>query len=67
MAAVILLVAMIAAIALTLRERKDNKQIDASIQVRVKPRDRLQIVKLAATRPASPATKAAAAIEENKA
>ena len=51
-AAVILLVAMIAAIALTLRRRKDTKQIEVADQVRVKPRDRLQIVKLAATRPA---------------
>lgn len=50
-AAVILLVAMIAAIALTLRRRKDSKQIDASRQVRVKSTDRLQIVKVAPTRP----------------
>jgi NADH-quinone oxidoreductase subunit J len=35
-AAVILLVAMIAAIALTLRERKDSKHIDPSQQVRVR-------------------------------
>lgn len=40
-AAVILLVAMIAAIALTLRRRKDSKQIDASVQVRVRAADRL--------------------------
>lgn len=65
-AAAILLVAMIAAIALTLRERKDTKQIDASEQVRVKPRDRLQVVKLAATRAASPVAKPVAAAEENK-
>ena len=49
-AAVILLIAMISAIALTLRERrKDNKAIDASLAVRVQARDRLQIVKLAPT------------------
>lgn len=47
-AAVILLVAMIAAIALTLRRRKDSKQIDASVQVRVRAVDRLRIVKLPA-------------------
>jgi NADH-quinone oxidoreductase subunit J len=41
-AAVILLVAMIAAIALTLRKRKDNKAIDASLAVRVRPRDRVR-------------------------
>jgi NADH-quinone oxidoreductase subunit J len=63
-AAVILLVAMIAAIALTLRERKDSKAIDPSEQVRVRASDRLQIVKLDPTRPASAAE---AAPEENKA
>lgn len=63
-AAVILLVAMIAAIALTLRERKDSKAIDPSEQVRVRASDRLQIVKLDPTRPA-PAVEAAP--EENKA
>lgn len=47
-AAVILLVAMIAAIALTLRRRKDTKQIDASVQVRVRAADRLRIVKVPA-------------------
>ena len=48
-AAVILLVAMITAIALTLRERKDSKAINASIQVRVRASDRLSIVKLDVT------------------
>ena len=61
-AAVILLVAIIAAIALTLRKRKDAKYTDPSQQVRVHPRDRLRIVKLPATLAAVP--KAAAA--ENK-
>jgi len=51
-AAAILLVAMIAAIALTLRARKDSKFISASDQVRVKARDRLTVVKLAGTKPA---------------
>ncbi len=54
-AAVILLVAIIAAIALTLRQRKDTRQIDASVQVRVKAGDRLRIVKLAPTVAAPPA------------
>jgi len=53
-AAVILLVAMIAAIALTLRQRKDSKAMDPALQVRVKARDRFSIVKLDATRPAPP-------------
>ncbi len=51
-AAAILLVAMIAAIALTLRERKDSKAIDPAIQVRVRAADRLQIVKVAPTQSA---------------
>ncbi|NBY72670.1 MAG: NADH-quinone oxidoreductase subunit J [Betaproteobacteria bacterium] len=51
-AAVILLVAMIAAIALTLRERKDTKAIDASLQVRVRAADRLQVLSMEPTRPA---------------
>ena len=51
-AAAILLVAMFAAIALTLRERKDSKAIDASLQVRVRARDRLQVVQVQPTRAA---------------
>ncbi|MDF1481577.1 NADH-quinone oxidoreductase subunit J [Extensimonas sp. H3M7-6] len=48
-AAVILLVAMLAAIALTLRQRKDSKAIDPSEQVHVRAADRLQVLKIAAT------------------
>lgn len=47
-AAVILLVAIIAAIALTLRRRKDSHHQDPSQQVRVKKADRLRIIKVAA-------------------
>jgi len=54
-AAVILLVAMIAAIALTLRQRKDSKFIDPADQVKVRAADRLVVVPLAATRAAEPA------------
>jgi len=54
-AAVILLVAIVAAIALTLRTRKDSRHMDPSIQVRVKATDRLQVVKLEPTRAAPPA------------
>ena len=64
-AAAILLVAMVAAIALTLRHPKDSKAIDPSIQVRVKARDRLQVVKVATTQPA-PAPAVEAAAEEKK-
>ncbi|WP_101048741.1 NADH-quinone oxidoreductase subunit J [Macromonas nakdongensis] len=48
-AAVILLLAMVAAIGLTLRERKESKAIDPAIQVRVKAADRLTVVALAPT------------------
>jgi NADH-quinone oxidoreductase subunit J len=51
-AAAILLVAMIAAIALTLRHRKESKAINAADQVHVKASDRMTVVKLDATRPA---------------
>jgi len=69
--AVILLVAMIAAIALTLRERKDSKAINPSIQVRVRAADRLSIIKVGVTQAgAAPQPLAAAASDaapqENK-
>jgi len=48
----ILLVAMIAAIALTLRQRKDSKAINPGDQVHVRARDRLVVVPMAAAKPA---------------
>lgn len=51
-AAVILLVAIIAAIALTLRERKDSKRINPADQVRVKSTDRVRLVKMPSVVPA---------------
>jgi NADH-quinone oxidoreductase subunit J len=64
-AAVILLVAIIAAVALTLRKRKDTKAIDPGLAVRVKRNDRLRIVKMDAVNQraidAANAEKAAAA------
>jgi len=48
-AAVILLVGIIAAIALTHRERKESKAINPAIAVRTKKADRLRIVKMDAT------------------
>jgi NADH-quinone oxidoreductase subunit J len=53
-AAGILLVAMIAAIALTLRQRKDSKYVSPSDQVRVKAKDRMVVVKMDATKMAIP-------------
>jgi NADH-quinone oxidoreductase subunit J len=49
-AAVILLVAIVAAIALTLRERKDSKAQNPSDQVRVKAAERMRLVKMDAVR-----------------
>lgn len=48
-AAVLLLVAIIAAIALTLRKRKDSKHTDASEQVKAKKADRVRLVKMQPT------------------
>ncbi|MBI1396211.1 MAG: NADH-quinone oxidoreductase subunit J [Betaproteobacteria bacterium] len=50
-AAVILLVAIVAAIALTLRRRKDSKYVDPARQVVVRRRDRVRIVSMAAEKP----------------
>ncbi|MBA5637793.1 NADH-quinone oxidoreductase subunit J [Duganella sp. LX20W] len=47
-AAAVLLLAIVAAVALTLRKRKDTKYFDPADAVRVKRNDRLRIVKVAA-------------------
>ncbi len=62
-AAAILLVAMIAAIALTLRARKDSKYVSPGEQVRVKARDRMVVLKMEATREASEPTPASTQAE----
>ncbi len=62
-AAVILLVAIIAAIALTLRQRKDSKYINPADQIRVKREDRVSLVKILPT-VAAPAPAAAAPEEK---
>jgi NADH-quinone oxidoreductase subunit J len=62
-AAVILLVGIIAAIALTLRERKDSKYTNPSQQVRVRARDRRNLIKMPPTTAAAPR----AGASENKA
>jgi NADH-quinone oxidoreductase subunit J len=62
-AAVILLVAIIAAVALTLRRRKDTKAIDPGVAVRVKRNDRQRIVKMQVVdQPALDAAATAAAL-----
>ena len=63
-AAAILLVAMIAAIALTLRARKDSKYVHPGEQVRVKAQDRMVVVRMDATRAAPEETIAATPAEK---
>jgi len=48
LAAVILLVAIIAAIALTMRKRKDTKYLDPARQIAVKRKDRVRLVSMPA-------------------
>jgi NADH-quinone oxidoreductase subunit J len=57
-AALILTVGVVAAVALTLRQRGDMRHESAAQQVAVNPRDRIRIVKMASERPAgeSPAS-----------
>ncbi|MBP8820974.1 MAG: NADH-quinone oxidoreductase subunit J [Brachymonas sp.] len=68
-AAVILLVAMISAIALTLRDRKDVKASDVAAQLSARASDRLMVVKMPITQVAQPLadTDSAAGAEEKKA
>ena len=67
-AAVILLVAMLAAIALTLRKRKDSKAVNPAQQIRVRAQDRVKLVKQAVTQPAQqPDAEAVAPAVETKA
>jgi len=51
-AALILTVGVVAAVALTLRQRTDARHESASQQVRVNPRDRVRIIKMDAVKPA---------------
>jgi NADH-quinone oxidoreductase subunit J len=68
-AAVVLLVAIVAAIALTLRQRKDSKHMDPGLQVRVRASDRLQVIKMppVVAAPPQPEPAVAAAAEGGKA
>lgn len=65
-AAVILLVAIIAAIALTLRRRKDSKYINPSDQIRVKSRDRVSLIKMKPVMPAPQLPVEAAPVAEGQ-
>ncbi|MBZ4200441.1 MAG: NADH-quinone oxidoreductase subunit J, partial [Methylotenera sp.] len=64
LASVVLLVAIVAAIALTLRSRKESKPTYANKQVSVKKADRLRIVKMDAV--LEPEPDSAAITEEKK-
>ena len=66
-AAAILLVAMIAAIALTLRKRKDSKHVSPGDQVRVRSKDRMSVLKMDATQAALPQVADVAPEAEKKA
>jgi NADH-quinone oxidoreductase subunit J len=59
-AAVILLVAMVAAIALTLRRRRDTKRQDVSKQIKVRKQDRVRIVSVPSARQIEPVQESAA-------
>ncbi|MET0266246.1 MAG: NADH-quinone oxidoreductase subunit J [Duganella sp.] len=65
-AAAILLVAIVAAVALTLRKRKDTKHFDPADAVRVKRNDRLKIVKIAPVTTRNQAAPAAASAENKE-
>jgi NADH-quinone oxidoreductase subunit J len=56
LAAVLLLIAIIAAISLTMRKRPNLKQQDVAAQVAVRREDRVRIVKVEADRPVPPST-----------
>ena len=60
-AAVVLLVAIVAAIALTHRERRETKYQEPGRQVKVRREDRVRLVKLPVERPAPPAVPETAA------
>lgn len=62
-ATAILLVGMVAAIALTLRGRKETKYVQPGYQVRVKAKDRMTVLKMAATKPSPEPTPAASTTE----
>ena len=57
LAAVLLLIAIVAAISLTMRKRPNLKQQDVAAQVAVRREDRVRIVKVDADRPPAPPEK----------
>jgi NADH-quinone oxidoreductase subunit J len=65
LAAVLLLVAIVAAIALTMRKRPGHKVQDISAQTRVRAKDRMRIVKMAAVKHETPAPAATTETEKS--
>lgn len=65
-AAVILLVAMVSAIALTLRKRTDSKAISPTVQLRARAADRVQLLKIEATQKPVAEVVAVPSAEEKK-
>ena len=63
-AAIILLVAIVAAIALTLRRRKDTKYQDAAAQIAVRRNDRLRIISVPSDNKLRPAAEATPPAEQ---
>ncbi len=63
----VLLVAIIAAIALTLRRRKDSRYQDPAAQIRARKEDRLRVIKMAPVGTPSGGDVAAQAAPETKA
>lgn len=64
-AAAILLLGIVAAVALTLRRRKDTKHLDPALAVKVQAKDRIRIIKMQAEARPGAAT-GASAEQENK-
>lgn len=54
LASVVLLVAIVAAITLTLRDRKESKSMNVADQVKVRKQDRMRIVKMASEKEEAP-------------
>jgi len=65
LAAVLLLIAIVAAISLTMRKRTGLKQQNVAKQVAVRREDRVRIVQVAAEKPAAPAAEPAPAPEKS--
>jgi NADH-quinone oxidoreductase subunit J len=65
-AAVILLLAMVAAVTLTLRKRKDTKYVNPADAVKVKSKDRVRIIKMTAESDRAKAAAAASATQNTE-